>query len=42
MKLPDIDKARAAEWILAAPLLVVCWFGGDHHGRRVADFQYSR
>ena len=36
MKLPDIDKARAAEWILAALLLVVCWFGGDHHGRRVA------
>lgn len=36
MKRPDIDKARAAEWILAALLLVVCWFGGDHHGRRVA------
>ena len=36
MKLPDMDKARAAEWILAALLLVVCWFGGDHHGRRVA------
>ena len=36
MKRPDIDKARAAEWILAALLLAVCWFGGDHHGRRVA------
>ena len=31
-----IDKVRAAEWVLAALLLCLCWFGGEWHGRETA------